>query len=110
MRIRIFGQYVQLSIALLTGAEAMILCGALIAAVLLEQSGSLSAVSESAVALWPRALVFSGAMVVSLLALGLYSARQRARAGGMIARIALAILSGAAVTWIVFRVVPTLSV
>ncbi len=40
---------------------------------------------------------FSMVMVISLLALGLYSARQRARVGGIAARVVVALFAGVVV-------------
>jgi sugar transferase (PEP-CTERM system associated) len=108
MRIRVFGQYVHASIAVLTATEAFIFFAVLIAAALATNQVSLHTFGETAGILWPRALLFSAVMIVSLLAFGLYSARQRARAGGLLVRAAVAIVAGIAVTSIVFYLLPNL--
>jgi sugar transferase (PEP-CTERM system associated) len=102
MRIRLFGQYVHASIAVLTATEALIFFASLIVAALVTNQVSLHAIGETAGVIWPQALLFSAVMIVSLLAFGLYSARQRARAGGLLVRAAVAIVAGIVVTSIAF--------
>jgi sugar transferase (PEP-CTERM system associated) len=108
MRIRVFGQYLRSSIALLavfeTGLFFLVLIGAGLARFRLD----LSAIEASQGPLWPRALLFSAMMFMSLLAFGLYSARQRARATGWVVRVVAAISSGAAATAVFLFVVPDL--
>src|SRR5215471_17501250 len=98
MRIRLFGQYVHASIAVLTATEALIFFASLILAALGRAQFDMQAIEGATGALWPRALVFSVVMIVSLLAFGLYSARQRARPGGLLVRAVVAIAVGLAVT------------
>ena len=98
MRIRVFGQYVQLSIAVLTLAEAALFFAVLIGAALAHFQVDLATLELSTGALWPRALLFSAVMVVSLLAVGLYSARQRARTSGILTRVLVAVAAGVIVT------------
>jgi sugar transferase (PEP-CTERM system associated) len=108
MRVRVFGQYVQVSIAVLTLAEATIFYGALFAAAFARFGSDIATIELNIGPLWPRALLFSGTMVVSLLALGLYSSRQRARAGGMVIRVVLAVGAGMTMTSFFFYLVPNL--
>ena len=108
MRIRILGQYVHASIVVLTATEALLFFLLLIGASLARFDLSLADAQQGIGALWPRALLFSAVMVMSLLALGLYSARQRARAGGLVVRGILAVITGIAVTSATFYVVPHL--
>ena len=88
MRIRAFGQYLHLPFAVLTAVEAALFFAAFIAASVLRMpleapvAGS-GVVHQFLVELWPLALLFSSVVVVALLALGLYSTRQRARVGGV---------------------------
>jgi sugar transferase (PEP-CTERM system associated) len=107
MRIRILGQYVHAPLAGLASIEALAFAGAMIVAMALNSVplGSLPRIG----ALWPRALVFSAAMVICLFAFGLYSSRQRALAFGIAVRVVAAILTGGAVTAVVFYVFPSLS-
>jgi sugar transferase (PEP-CTERM system associated) len=108
MRIRFFGQYVHVSIAVLTVTEAALFFTVLIGAAIARFQVTLTDIEDDVGALWPRALFFSAVMVTSLLALGLYSARQRARAGGLVVRGGLAIVTGIAVTALAFYLVPHL--
>jgi sugar transferase (PEP-CTERM system associated) len=108
MRIRFFGQYVQASVAILAAAEAALFAGVLVIAAMIRFQADLTEVEEHAGAIWMRAVLFSAVMVVSLLALGLYSARQRARAGGLIARLVVAVIAGVTVTSFFFYMLPNL--
>jgi sugar transferase (PEP-CTERM system associated) len=109
MRIRLFGQYVHVSIAALAAIEAGIFFGSLLVAywVRFDTWHPTSAVSARNI-LWPCAAVFSVDNVVSLLALGLYSSRQRARTAGVFVRLVAAIVAGMMVTAAVFYVFPSL--
>ncbi|HYM43359.1 MAG TPA: TIGR03013 family XrtA/PEP-CTERM system glycosyltransferase [Steroidobacteraceae bacterium] len=107
MRIRILGQYVHAPLAGLASIEALAFAGAMVVAM------ALSSVPLGAMppieALWPRALVFAAAMATCLFAFGLYSSRQRALAFGIAVRVVAAILTGGAVTAVVFYLFPSLS-
>jgi FlaA1/EpsC-like NDP-sugar epimerase len=110
MRIRIFGQYVQLSIAVLTVAEAALFFAVLLGAAVLYFKVDLATLEINSGALWPRALLFSAVMVVSLLAVGLYSARQRARTSGILARVLVAVAAGVVVTAGLSHFIPSLRI
>ncbi len=111
MRIRVFGHYVYLSIALLAFAEAAVFFAAVYGAALVRFHGSLGRMPEATNPngpLWPRALVFSSTMVVCLLAFGLYSARQRARLLGIALRLILAVFMAFVVASSLFYLIPSL--
>ena len=109
MRIRLFGHYVYLAIALLFTAEALVFFAAVYGAVLVRFEGSFGHLPAPLIgALWPRALLFSLIMLLCLLAFGLYSARQRARLIGLALRLILAVLMGFVVTSALFYLVPSL--
>jgi sugar transferase (PEP-CTERM system associated) len=111
MRIRLLGQHIYLSIAVLTAIEAVLFFGSVYAAVMARfhvDLGSIADVEQLHGAVWPRALAFSAIMVLCLLAFGLYSGRQRARFTGMILRVAVALVAGFALTAALFYMVPTL--
>ncbi|MGA7538997.1 MAG: TIGR03013 family XrtA/PEP-CTERM system glycosyltransferase [Steroidobacteraceae bacterium] len=111
MRIRMLGQHVHASIAVLSLVEAAVFFAAIYAATLARFDIDLDALSvfrARSGALWPRALLFSAVMVMSLLAFGLYSSRQRARLTGMVLRVALALMTGAVITGTVFYLFPAL--
>ena len=106
MRIRIFGQYVHLAIGILAATEATLFFGAFIAAAVIRFPAQ--TLGEILNTLWPQALLFGVVMVLSLLALGLYSSRQRARAGGLTVRVIVAVTAGVAVTSLFFYLLPSL--
>jgi sugar transferase (PEP-CTERM system associated) len=111
MRIRVFGQYVYLSIAILTVIEAVLLYGAVYGAAYARfhhDLGDLWHWEQLYGALWPRALLFTFIMVMSFLAFGLYSARQRAQFTGIVLRLAVALGTGLAATSALFYLIPYL--
>ena len=79
MRIRVLGQVVPVSLAYL----------AVYAAVSLRFESRISdlpRLAQELGLLWPRALLFSGIVVICLLAFGLYSSRQREQITEMVLR------------------------
>src|ERR1700753_3426569 len=97
MRIRVLGQYVQVSVAALALTDAAVFVVVFYSATLARLGvsfGELPDLERGYGALWPRAIVFSGVLLVCLLAFGLYSARQRARVTGLFVRL-VAALAGA---------------
>jgi sugar transferase (PEP-CTERM system associated) len=108
MRFRLHGKYVPVSISALVVAEAGAFYGALILAALVRFRESIPEIEATVGPLWPRALLFSGVLLVSVFAFGLYSVRQRARRGGIFIRLAAAIASGTAVTTVAFYILPDL--
>jgi sugar transferase (PEP-CTERM system associated) len=110
MRVRFFGQYVQISIAVLAAVELAILYGAFIGAVLVRFGFDRPTIGAQVGPLWWRALLFSGTTVLSMLAFGLYSARQRAQAGGLVVRMLAAVGAGLAALLIFFYALPHLTI
>ncbi|HEY7887636.1 MAG TPA: TIGR03013 family XrtA/PEP-CTERM system glycosyltransferase [Steroidobacteraceae bacterium] len=111
MRIRVFGQYVYLSIAVLTIIEASVFFGSIYGAVLARFQTDYSSVARFEGvegALWTRALLFTFVMVTCVLAFGLYSARQRAQFAGIVLRLAVALGTGLAATSAIFYLIPDL--
>jgi sugar transferase (PEP-CTERM system associated) len=111
MRIRVLGQYVQVSVGVLALIEAALAFLALYEAVLIRfdtRISHLRSLERELGPLWPRGLVFSIIVVICLLAFGLYSSRQRAQFGGIFVRLvaALAVASGAIAA--VFYLIPSL--
>src|SRR5262249_10887445 len=102
MRFRILGQYVQVSIVALALIESVIVVAVLCLAAVLRTHIGYNAtgvrIDASFRELWPRAVLFSTLMVVSLLAFGLYSARQRAQTSGIVIRLGAAMLAGGTLT------------
>ncbi len=57
---------------------------------------------------WARGLLFTGATFACTMAFGLYSARQRARTGGIIVRVLASVGAGVAITAVGFYLIPHL--
>jgi len=95
MRVRILGQYVPVSLAVLAIIEALVCFFALYAAVCIRFQVGLSRLPtliEEFGPLWPRGVAFSLTVVTCLLAFGLYNSRQRTQLSGTLARLLLALL------------------
>ena len=89
MRIRVLGQYLQMTVGALALTESMVFMAAFYVAVMARFGlglESLPDLESSYGVLWPRAILFSAVMLVCLLAFGLYSGRQRARVMGLFIR------------------------
>jgi len=108
MRIRLFGQYLPASMVVLAVFETLLFFGLLIGAGVVRLGADLEQIRRLQGPLWPRAALFSFAMVASLLAFGLYSARQRARSAGIFIRVLSAVLAGIFVTTLCFYAIPNL--
>jgi sugar transferase (PEP-CTERM system associated) len=111
MRIRILGQQVPISIAVLAFAEAAIAFLSVYAAALIRFEIPLShlpLLQQDIGALWPRAAMFALIVVVCLMAFGLYSARQRAQLSGVLVRVAAALVVAACAVAAVFYLLPSI--
>ena len=108
MRIRILGQYVHAPLVALASVEFVALGAALITAIALRFDWQVVAQRYHTGLLWREVLLFSLVMQVCLFAFGLYSSRQRAPAFGIAVRLVAAILTGTAVTAVVFYALPNL--
>ena len=108
MRIRLLGQSIPASIALTAVTEIVLLVLALYAAAVLRFDHSVSEIERAQGALWPRAVLFSGIVFACQLALGLHSARQRARSAGIFLRIVAAVGMGILITGVCFFLIPDL--
>ena len=98
MRVRVLGQYIHGSLAVLAVVELAMLSGAVLLAALLRWRVPVHVIESAMGPLWPRMLLFSVVMIVCLFAFGLYSSRQRAPAFGIAVRLAFAVGAGTAVT------------
>jgi sugar transferase (PEP-CTERM system associated) len=109
MRVRLFGQYVHISIAALAAIDAVIFFGAMLLAYRL-RFGTWYPTDGASVdlELWLCASVFGAVNLVSVLAFGLYSSRQRARTAGVFVRLVAAISAAGVVTAATFYVAPDL--
>jgi sugar transferase (PEP-CTERM system associated) len=113
MRVRILGQYVPTSLAVLAIIEALLAFVALYAAVCIRFQiglGGLHSLEQTFGPLWPRGAAFSLIVVTCLLAFGLYSSRQRAQLTGIFVRVAAALAVAACTIAAVFYVVKVLQV
>ncbi len=111
MRIRILGQHVPISIAVLAFAEAAIAFLSVYAAALIRFEIPLShlpLLQKDIGVLWPRAAMFALVVVVCLMAFGLYSARQRAQLSGVLVRVAAALLVAACAVAAAFYLLPSI--
>ena len=111
MRIRVLGQHVPGSIAVLAAIEAMLAFFAMYAAVLIRFDTPISKLHQLQThlgPLWPRALLFSAIVIICLLAFGLYSARQRAPLTGVAVRLAAALVITSAAIAAMFYILPVL--
>ena len=104
MRVRVLGQYVHASIAALAVAEAGIFFGSIPVAHWVRFGTWYPAVTAM---LWPAA-VFAVISLLCMLALGLYSLRQRAGTAGLFVRLVAAVAAATLVTVTVFYVLPSL--
>jgi sugar transferase (PEP-CTERM system associated) len=108
MRVRLFGQYVHVSIAALAAIEAVIFFGAVLLAYRIRFDTWHPALESARNALLPCAGVFGATNVLSFLAFGLYSSRQRARTSGVFVRLVAAVAAATIGTAALFYVVPSL--
>jgi sugar transferase (PEP-CTERM system associated) len=111
MRIQVLGQHVPMSIAVLAVVEAAIGFLAVFAAACIRYRTPLShlgLLQRELGPLWPRAAMFALIVVLSLLAFGLYSARQRAQLSGVLVRVAAALVVSTCALAAVFYLLPGL--
>lgn len=111
MRIRVLGQHVPVSVAVLALVEAFLAFIAMYFAVCVRFQTPLSHIQllEAELGpLWPRALLFSLIVIVSLMAFGLYSARQRAQLSGVLVRVFAALVVASCAVAALFYLVPSL--
>ena len=111
MRIRILGQNVPISIAVLAIAEAAIAFLAVYAAGLIRFEATpshLGLLQRDIGVLWPRAGMFALIVVVCLMAFGLYSARQRAQLSGVLVRVSAALAVAACAVAAAFYLLPSM--
>ena len=91
---------------MLAAGDVVVLFSAIYAAAII-RFRSLAEIASSVGELWPRAVLYTMALLLSFLALGLYTARQRARSVGLLVRIFAATILGTALTAISFYLLPS---
>jgi sugar transferase (PEP-CTERM system associated) len=110
MRVRILGQYIPASLAVLAIIEALLCFFALYAAVCIRFQVGVSGLPELVEEfgpLWPRGIAFSVIVVTCLLAFGLYNSRQRTQLSGVVARLLLALVVSSCVFAALFYMFPS---
>ena len=90
MKVRIFNHYHNLPIALLAVVETLLILSSPLIVQTLFVGQSLGALLDAWQVTLPRILAFVACIGVALTAMGLYSARQRARTPGIILRVIVA--------------------
>lgn len=110
MPVRIFSHYVHLPVLLLGIVEALIFYAALYAGSYIRFATDPSSIAIAIGDLQPRAVLYSLLMMSSMVATGLYHARQRPRLIGVILRIAIAVIGGTIAATMVFYIFPGLFV
>jgi sugar transferase (PEP-CTERM system associated) len=108
MRVRILGQYLPASLAMLALVEGVLSFIALYAALFLRHKEGLGKLTEDFGPLWPRGVAFSAIVVTCLLAFGLYNSRQRTQLSGVLARLLLALLVSGGAIAALFYMVPSM--
>ena len=110
--LRIFNGHIH-RLGLLVLAEALVVAGALYAAIFVRFFGAdatLNAFEAFRGTIWPRALLVAAVFVVALASLGLYQLRQRARLTGVLVRLLIAMAVAQAGLALIFYAVPDLDV
>jgi len=97
MSFRIFRYYINLPITVLATVEAVGLIAIPYLAALVRFDADIDSAERSVGWLLPRAVLFAAVAMISMVAMGLYSARQRAKTTGLVVRISasLALTSAA---------------
>jgi sugar transferase (PEP-CTERM system associated) len=106
MRVRLLGHYVNLSIAAMAAVEGLIFFSAIFLGHRIRFSTWVP--RGTPLALWVGAGLYGVANLVTVLAFGLYSSRQRARTGGVFVRVVAAVLIATAAATIMFYLFPLL--
>jgi sugar transferase (PEP-CTERM system associated) len=110
MPVRIFRHYLHLPILLLGAAEAVGLFAVVYGAALVRFARNLDVAEQSVGTLWPRAAVFAAVVVVCMVAMGLYSSRQRAKTAGLVIRIGASVLLATAAMALISYFLPAVQV
>ena len=111
MRIRLFGQTVPASIAVLAVAEGVIAFCALYTAFFIRFEtplNKLAKLEDEFGPLWPRGMLYATIVVICLMAFGLYSGRQRAQLTGVFVRLVAALAVASCVLAALLYVAPSL--
>ena len=110
MQVRILNHYVHMQIFLLALIELCALVAGVYAGAYLRFAGDMSNVFDSIGAMWPRALLISIVLMLSMTAMGLYHARMRLRRSGIAVRLIASFLFGGTALVLFFYFFPSLYV
>ena len=110
MPVRIFRHHVNLPITLLAAIEALVLFGVPYLAALVRFEANLGTAQQSVGWLAPRSLVFAAVALLCMVAMGLYSARQRAKATGLFVRIGASLMLATTVIALISYLIPQLAI
>lgn len=110
MPVRIFRYYVNLPIMLLAAVEAAGLVAFPYLAALLRFDADIHSAERSVGLLAPRAVIFAAVALVCMVAMGLYSARQRAKTTGLVVRISASLVLATAIMALLSYLVPQIHV
>ncbi len=110
MPVRIFRHYVNLPIVLLAAVEAAGLVAFPYLAALLRFDADIHSAERSVGLLAPRAVIFAAVALLCMVAMGLYSARQRAKTTGLVVRISASLVLATAIMALLSYLVPQIHV
>jgi sugar transferase (PEP-CTERM system associated) len=108
MRVQLFGHPIPRSMVILAIFEGGAVFCALIAARFLRFHLNRYAIDYDEGSVWARGLLFTSATLVCAMAFGLYSARQRARAVGILFRVVASVGAAVAITAVGLYLIPHL--
>lgn len=106
--IRLFGSFIKPDFLGLAVIEAVIIYGSLYLGAALRFGGFAEISHSLPGAIWPRALVLTILIMVSMYSMGLYEPRQRTEAYGVALRIAIGCAVGAVLATVVYYAIPRL--
>ena len=110
MRIRLFGHYLHLPLIGLVLVEFTAFVASMYAAVALRFGMDNVRAVANLGPLFSRSLLFSGACLISFMALGLYTTRQRAGLSGVMLRVVIAIPAAVAAVAALFYLMPAFEI
>ena len=110
MSIRLFTMYMKVPIILLAMIEgSLLLFAPYLSAAIMYQGHAFESVTATG-NLFPTAVLFAVIALASLVAVGLYSTRQRVGVAGILVRIIAAVANAAAISALIYYFVPTLRI
>lgn len=111
--VRILNGHINIPIVLLVLIETGVVFISLHLAIMVRFAGfsdALGVFHATVGTIWPRALLVSGVMLLTIASMGLYQLRQRTRFAGIVIRLLIAVLLAEAALGLIFYLVPSLLV